>query len=146
MWGNSKKKSRPARVNTLIGKQTEMRGDVHFSGGLHIDGKLTSGENIADIGGVKEAYVAYKAWEAEHGATAPVAEGLTNDQVFFVAWAQNWCTLATEGADRIQVASDPHSPGRFRAEGPLADFPAFWSAFSCSEGTAMHPKDACEVW
>ena len=114
--------------------------------GLHVQGKLTSGENIADIGGVKEAYIAYKAWEKENGAEAPVSSELTNDQVFFVAWAQNWCTLSTESALRRQVETDPHSPAQFRAEGPLADFPAFAETFSCAEGTAMNPDNACEVW
>jgi predicted metalloendopeptidase len=114
--------------------------------GVSVQGKLTSGENIADIGGVKEAFVAYKAWESENAASAPVAAGFTNEQVFFVAWAQNWCTLATDEFYKRQVESDPHSPGRFRAEGPLADFPAFAEAFSCAAGSAMAPKNACEVW
>ena len=59
--------------------------------GKHINGELTAGENIADIGGVKEAYFAYQTWAAEQGGDPPVAEGMTNEQVFFVAWAQNWC-------------------------------------------------------
>lgn len=114
--------------------------------GLNVNGRLTAGENIADIGGVKEAYIAYKAWEKEQGAEAPVAEGYTNDQIFFVAWAQNWCNVESEESTRRRIETDSHSPGKFRAEGPLADYPQFWETFSCAEGTVMHPKDACEVW
>jgi putative endopeptidase len=124
----------------------EQYDDYEVLPGVHVQGKLTSGENIADIGGVKEAYMAYKSWEKGHDASAPVAEGFTNDQVFFVAWAQNWCTMATDDYAKRQVESDPHSPGRFRAEGPLADLPAFAEAFACEPGTKMAPKNACEVW
>jgi endothelin-converting enzyme/putative endopeptidase len=114
---------------------------------VHVNGKLTAGENIADIGGVKQAHIAYQAWEKNNPEGAePVAEGLTNEQVFFVAWGQNWCALETEESARRRVETDTHSPAKFRAEGPLADFPPFWEAFSCAEGTVMHPKNACEVW
>lgn len=112
---------------------------------LHVKGKLTAGENIADIGGVKQAHIAYQAWEKANGAQ-PVTEGLTNEQVFFVAWAQNWCAIETEESIRRRVDTDTHSPAKFRAEGPLADYPPFWAAFSCDEGTVMHPENACEVW
>ena len=75
-----------------------------------------------------------------------MAEGFTNDQIFFVAWAQNWCALTTDDYLRRQVETDPHSPAKFRAEGPLIDLPAFAEAFQCAEGTPMNPKDRCEVW
>ncbi len=114
--------------------------------GAKVNGKLTSGENIADIGGVKEAYYAWKSWEAENGNPAPYAEGLTNDQLFFVAWAQNWCDLSAEEFARRLVETDPHSPGKFRAVGPLMNLPAFAEAFSCQPGTPMRPANACEIW
>lgn len=115
--------------------------------GKRLDGELTAGENIADIGGVKEAYYAYKTWEAEQpDRAAPVAAGLTNDQVFFVAWAQNWCMHATEADVLRRLESDPHSPGKFRAVGPLVDLPAFATAFECAEGTPMNPPQRCEIW
>ncbi|MFV8753502.1 M13 family metallopeptidase [Nannocystaceae bacterium ST9] len=115
--------------------------------GKFVDGELTAGENIADIGGVKEAYFAYQTWVAEAPERGePVAEGLTNDQVFFVAWAQNWCAHATEAHTLRQLEMDPHSPAKFRAIGPLANLPAFAEAFACAEGTPMNPVDRCEVW
>jgi endothelin-converting enzyme/putative endopeptidase len=114
--------------------------------GAPVNGQLTLGENIADVGGVKEAYRAYKAWEARNGAPAPAVPGLTNDQLFFVAWSQAWCGLATEERLRLQVTTDPHSPDRFRAIGPLTQAPAFAAAFQCPAGAPMSPVERCEVW
>jgi endothelin-converting enzyme/putative endopeptidase len=115
--------------------------------GLFVNGKLTLGENTADMGGLKQAYGAYQSWKKENGGdTEPHVEGLTNDQLFFVSFAQVWCTVATPEYLRVQVATDPHSPGRFRATVPPSQSPDFASAFSCAEGTPMNPKDRCEVW
>lgn len=114
--------------------------------GVHVNGKLTLGENIADIGGVKEAYAAFKAWEKRNGTPEPLVEGLTNDQLFFVSWGQVWCTLATPERERLQVTTDPHSPSRFRVLGPLSNNPDFAGAFGCAEGTPMNPVNRCEVW
>jgi len=115
--------------------------------GLHVDGKLTLGENTADMGGVKQGYQAYKKWAAENGGdTTPHVDGLTNEQLFFVSFAQVWCTVATPEYLRVQVATDPHSPGEFRASVPLMMNPDFAAAFECAEGTPMSPKDRCEVW
>ncbi len=115
--------------------------------GASVNGKLTLGENIADIGGVKEAYQAYKLWEGRHDLPPPAqVEGLTNEQLFFVSWGQVWCTKATEEFERLQVTTDPHSPGKFRVMGPLANNPDFSRVFSCDEGSTMNPKESCEVW
>jgi predicted metalloendopeptidase len=114
--------------------------------GVHLNGKLTLGENIADLGGIKEAYRAYQKWTKEQ--TEPVAgvEGMTNDQLFFVAFAQTWCQVATPEIERMLATVDPHSAPKFRVNGPLSSFPAFGDAFQCAEGAPMRPKDACEVW
>jgi predicted metalloendopeptidase len=115
--------------------------------GLHLNGKLTLGENIADNGGIKQAYNAYKAYEAAHaGSDKPAVEGLTNDQLLFVGFAQTWCSLATPQIEQMLVTVDPHSPPKFRVNGPLSNYNEFWEAFSCAEGTSMHPAKPCEVW
>ena len=113
--------------------------------GVHIDGKLTAGENIADIGGLKEAYVAYQSYLKRHGDTQEIPQ-LTNDQLFFVAFAQNWCAMASPQYTRMQVTVDPHSPPRFRAIGAVSDNPYFAEAFSCKVGDPMVPKNQCVVW
>jgi predicted metalloendopeptidase len=113
---------------------------------VKVNGKLTLGENIADLGGLKEAYLAYRQYEEEHGQSAPLLEELTNDQLFFVAFAQTWCSKTTPEEERKRVVIDPHSPARFRVEGPVSNSKDFAQAFGCEQGTPMNPADKCEVW
>jgi len=114
--------------------------------GVNVNGTLTAGENIGDIGGLKQSYMSYKEWEKRNGAPEPMAEGLTNDQLLFISFAQVWCTVMTPEQARLQVTTDPHSPARFRAIGPTANNPYFAEAFSCTEGQPMVPENRCEVW
>lgn len=110
--------------------------------GLHVNGKLTLGEDIADLGGVRTAY---RAWKKRYPDEAGVA-GLTADQLFFVAYAQAWCTVSAPEYEKMLVTSDPHAPARFRVIGPLSNLDEFHEAFSCPVGTPMHPENTCEVW
>ena len=113
--------------------------------GLNVNGKLTLGENIADIGGLKMSYLAYQKWKDEHGEE-PEYAGLTGDQLVFVAFAQGWCTIATPAMEEQRVKTDPHSPPRFRVNGTVMNTPQFAEAFGCEKGAPMAPEDACEVW
>ncbi len=113
--------------------------------GVKVNGQLTLGENIADMGGVKLAFYAYRALRRD----APerlVADGFTEDQQFFLSTGQLWCAKYREEYARLAVSVDPHSPPRFRVNGPLANLPEFAEAFSCSPGTPMSPKQRCSVW
>ncbi len=112
---------------------------------LHVNGELTLGENIADLGGARVAYRAYQGWVAEHGAEPEVA-GLTADQQFWMSFGQAWCTVASEQVVRVRVQTDPHSPPRYRINGPVVNLPEFAEAFQCAEGTPMNPVESCEVW
>ena len=115
--------------------------------GVKLNGKLTLGENIADLGGIKEAYNAYKRWAAQSGGdAAPHVAGLTNDQLLFVGFAQGWCTLQSDESTLLRAKTDSHSPPEQRVNVPLSNFPSFWEAFSCAEGTPMHPAQTCQVW
>lgn len=115
--------------------------------GITLNGALTLGENIADLGGIRQAHGAYLAWAADHdGDRAPAVEGLTNEQLLFVAFGQIWCTHASAQTERVLARTDPHSHARYRVNGPLSNYPAFWDVFSCEEGTPMHPPQVCEVW
>lgn len=120
----------------------------HFTvvSGEHVNGRLTLGENIADIGGVKRAHAAYRRWLDRHGQPEPAVPGLSNEQLFFVAYGQVWCALATPEVERLRITVDPHSPPQFRVLGTLANVPAFAGAFGCAEGTPMNPAERCEVW
>lgn len=133
-----------ARFETQTACVKEQYDAYTVTDGTHVNGALTLGENIADLGGTRLAYRAFKAQEA-NGAKAN-APGLTEDQTFFVAVAQGWCTVAAPQYETMQVSSDPHSPARFRVNGPLTNLPEFHKAFNCSVGTKMHPEKTCEVW
>jgi len=113
--------------------------------GVHVNGKLTLGENIADFGGLKSSFNAFQQWKKENPG-APAVAGLTDDQLFFVGFAQTWCQLATPEVERERVKTDPHSPAMFRVNGPLSNFPAFAATFACKEGTPMRRAETCSVW
>ena len=102
---------------------------------LRVNGKLTLGENLADIVGVS---VAYDALQRElRGKPRESIDGFTPEQRFFLGWAQARLSVLRPEAARVQVATDPHSPGRFRVNGPLSNMPAFAQAFGCKEGDPM---------
>jgi len=111
---------------------------------LHVDGKLTLGENIADNGGIKLAYAAFE--EAKQGLPQPAAGARTAEQEFFLAYAQSWCQNERPEYRRTHTATDPHSPARWRVIGPLSNLPAFAAAFSCTDPKKMARKDRCEIW
>ena len=112
---------------------------------LHIKGKLTLGENIADLGGLKLSYAAFQRGEKEHPAT-PTLAGFTPDQQFFLGFAQAWCSNYRPEALRLLVSTNPHSPPKFRVDGPLSNLPAFATAFQCKEGSPMVRAQRCEIW
>jgi putative endopeptidase len=113
---------------------------------LHINGKLTLGENIADLGGLKIAYLAlHKALE---GKPAPKIDGFTPEQRYFLAFAQLWRHKMRSEAMRVMVATNPHSPARFRVMGPLYNMPEFFQAFGITAdqaGSRMNPKPVL-IW
>ena len=113
--------------------------------GSHVNGKLTLGENIADLGGLKIAYQAYHLARAGQ-PPAPLVAGLSENQQIFVSFAQVWCTKSTPEYDLKQIATDPHSPARFRVNGVVANLPEFAQAFGCSAGTPMAPVNRCSIW
>jgi endothelin-converting enzyme/putative endopeptidase len=115
--------------------------------GVKLNGQLTLGENIADLGGLKLAHGAMRAALAGK-EPPPEVEGFDADQQFFLGFAQSWCAKYREENLRLRAVTDPHSPARFRVNGPLANLPEFAAAFRCAEGSPMvrPPRDRCEVW
>jgi putative endopeptidase len=114
--------------------------------GLHILGKQTLGENLADIGGLK---ISHAAWQrATAGKVQPKVDGLTPEQRFFVAFAQGWRTNERPESLRLHVQSDVHSPIRFRVLGAVSALEAFTAAFQCRDGTPMHasPERRFAIW
>ncbi len=114
--------------------------------GYNVNGALTLGENIGDNSGVAIAYKAYKL--SLGGKPAPVIDGLTGDQRFFMGFAQVWRVKMRDQQVIVQVKTDPHSPGQFRANGTMMNQPAFFDAFGVKEGDKMYvaPKDRVIIW
>uniref|UniRef100_A0A4W5PZY7 Endothelin-converting enzyme 1 n=1 Tax=Hucho hucho TaxID=62062 RepID=A0A4W5PZY7_9TELE len=112
-----------------------------------LNGKHTLGENIADNGGLKAAYKAYVNWIAKNGeeATLP-ALGMTNHQLFFVGFAQVWCSVRTPESSHEGIITDPHSPSRFRVIGTISNSHEFSEHFGCKADAPMNPKHKCELW
>ena len=113
--------------------------------GLHVNGKLTLGENIADVAGLAAAYDAYKA--SLNGKPAPVIDGLTGDQRFFIAYAQSWATKMRPETLRQRIATDGHAPGNFRAL-TVRNIDAWYPAFSVQPGQKLYltPTQRVKVW
>ncbi len=113
---------------------------------LHLNGKLTLGENIADLGGIAVAYYALQKAQAGQ-AVAPI-DGFTPEQRFFLSWAQVWREAVRPASMRTQVQTDPHSPGMWRVNGPLSNLPEFARAFGCRDGDAMvRPAELrAQIW
>lgn len=112
---------------------------------LNINGKLTLGENIADLGGLKMAYAAYM--KSLEGKPRPAnIDGYTPEQRFFLGYAQVWATKSTPEYERQQVLTDPHSNARYRVNGPLSNLPQFAQAFGCKTNDKMVRTTQCLIW
>ncbi|MFZ0393396.1 MAG: M13 family metallopeptidase [Terracidiphilus sp.] len=115
--------------------------------GVHLNGKLTLGENLADLGGL---WIAWMAWvdktEAQHVDMSAKMDGYTPDQRFWIAYAQQWCTQTRPEQLRTQAETDPHAPDQYRANTVLSDLPDFAKSFSCKKGDKMVADTPCRVW
>jgi putative endopeptidase len=135
-----------ARFEARAKKMTEQFSSYEVLPGVKVNGELTLGENIADLGGVSLAYEALQRSLA--GKERKLIDGFTPEQRFFLSWAQVWRTNMRENALRQQVAIDPHSPGNIRAIGPLVNVQPFYDAFGIKEGDPMwrKPEDRSKIW
>jgi len=109
---------------------------------VHLNGRLTLGENSADNGGIRLAYMAMM----DGLASKIKVDGYTPQQRFFLGYAQIWCSNATEQALRLQAQTNPHSPGKYRVDGVVSNMPEFGEAFGCTLGQPMRKANACRVW
>jgi endothelin-converting enzyme/putative endopeptidase len=135
-----------------VGKEFERRaqcvvrqfGEYTVVDDVKVNGELTLGENIADLGGIKLAFAAYRA----AAGASPRAAGFTADQQFFLGLAQVWCGERRPELARMLAVVNPHSPPQHRVNGPLSNLPEFAAAFQCPAGSRMvrPPEKRCEVW
>ncbi len=114
--------------------------------GLHVNGSLTQGENLADIGGITIAYQAFK--NTPEGKSDTRIDGFTPDQRFFLSFAQVWRVKNSDETMRVRLNTDPHSPEVFRVDGPVSNIEAFYKAFNIKPGDKMYraEKDRVKVW
>jgi putative endopeptidase len=138
-WAPSDAKTFEARAK-VFGEQYSAYEPL---AGAHVNGKLTMGENIADLGGLTLALDAYHT--SLKGKPAPVIDGLTGDQRVFLGWAQAWRGKLRDDAIRRQVVSDPHSPRQYRVNGPVRNIDAWYAAFGVQPGDALYIARAGRV-
>jgi putative endopeptidase len=113
---------------------------------LHVNGSLTLGENLADLGGLAVAYAAME--KAYANQSRKPIDGFTPEQRFFLGWARVWRNLQTNEDLRTQVQTDPHSPAKWRINGPMSNLPEFQQAWGCKVGDAMVRPEAvrARIW
>ena len=114
--------------------------------GFKVNGRLTLGENIGDLSGLTIAYDAYHL--SLGGKPAPVIDGLTGDQRFFLGWAQVWRRKHREADLKNRLLTDPHAPAEYRVNGTVRNVPAFYAAFGVKEGDKMYlpPEKRVKIW
>ena len=113
---------------------------------VHVNGKLTLGENVGDLGGLKLAWMAYLAHEATVDQKAKSIDGFSPEKRFFISYGQGWCENYTPESLRMLAQTNPHAPVKYRVNGVVVNLPEFRQAFSCKVGTPMAPEKTCSVW
>lgn len=147
-WTPADRKAFEARTGKLV-EQFDSYQPLPDHPELHVNGKLTLGENIGDLGGINAAYDALQLALAKNPQeAAQKIDGYTQEQRFFLNWARVWRSSVREEQLRLSLNTDPHAPMKFRAIGAPSNMPAFAEAFSCKPGAAMVRPDAkrVEIW
>jgi len=142
-WWMKEDADRFKALTTALGAQYS---SYEAAPGIFINGDLTMGENIGDMSGLEVAYEAYK--KSLGGKPSPVIDGLTGDQRFFLSFAQAWRGNQRDDAIKTQVASDPHSPRRYRIIGPLRNLDAWYNAFNIGPDSKFYiaPDKRVRIW
>ncbi|XP_046994837.1 neprilysin-1-like [Schistocerca americana] len=143
-WNNATVRAFRERAQCIIDQYSRYKLDEV---GLFVNGRMTQGENIADNGGLKQSFRAYRKWVSRHGEE-PLLPGinLTHDQLFFLNYAQIWCGSMRPEDALTKIRSSVHSPGPVRVLGPLSNSWDFARAYHCPPGSPMNPTNKCSVW
>jgi putative endopeptidase len=141
-WSEEDKKRFEAKTNMV----KEQYDNYTILDGKHVNGALTLGENIADLGGITISYDAFK--RTKQGQSNEKIDGMTPDQRFFMSWAQVWRANIRDEEAATRLVTDPHSPGIHRCNGPLSNFDPFYKAFDVKQGDKMYKPEAerARVW
>lgn len=144
-WSPASRREFEKRTKGLVAQFNE----YEVLPGLKINGRQNLGENIGDLGGLSVAYEAYRSFVKEkQGGKAPVIDGYTGDQRFFLAWAQLWRNITSEGETRRRTLADPHSPGEFRVNGIVRNVDAWYKAFDVKPADKLYlaPEKRVKIW
>lgn len=144
-WTEDARKDFEARTGQLV----DQYNTYEPIAGTHINGQLTLGENIGDLGGLTIAYNAYQNYlDDTHDGEAPIIDGLTGDQRFFLAWGQVWRGIQTEDFLRKKLLTGPHSPGSYRVNGIVRNMDAWYDAFRVTPENALYlaPEQRVRIW
>jgi len=134
-WSDASRTEFKRRADSLVSQY----GKFEPLPGLNLNGQLTLGENIGDIGGLSMAYKAYQRYvQDKQGGKAPVIDGLTGDQRFFLAWGQVWSFVTSDQIMRILVLTDYHSPNKYRVNGVVRNFDKWYDAFGAQPGDSLY--------
>jgi len=139
-WTEQDGKEFEKRASCIADEYTEFT----VAEGVHLNGRLTLGENTADNGGLRIAHMALE--NTIRGQNVPLRDGFTPQQRLFLGWGQIWCQTETDESAKLRAQVDPHSPGRYRVNGVVVNMPEFQQAFSCPKGAPMVRENACRVW
>eukprot|EP00049_Salpingoeca_infusionum_P025178 m.18218 g.18218 ORF g.18218 m.18218 type:complete len:763 (+) comp7725_c0_seq1:35-2323(+) len=141
-WSESTVDAFKEHANCIVDQYSQYK-----VGDEHVNGKLTLGENIADNGGIHMAWNAYQSYRKVHGKEDPMpAISLTDEQLFFIGFAQVWCSKFTPEAAHQRILTDPHSPAMYRVLGTVSNSEEFAKAFQCSDTAKLNPQNKCRVW
>jgi putative endopeptidase len=140
-WTDADRKTFDERSSCVV----EQFSKFKVGGDVFMNGKLTLGENTADLGGLTMAFAAFE--KSMQGKPKPAKiDNLTPEQRFFLGWAQAWAEVSTPQGEAFQAQNDPHAIARFRVNGPLSNMPEFAEAFACKQGAAMVREKVCNIW
>jgi len=139
-WTKADAKRFESRANCI----TRQFSGYTVAGGEHVNGKLVTGEAIADLGGVTLAYRAFEKLPAAR--SGKTYDNFSPSQLFFLGFAHVWAANIRPAAERLQVSRDPHPPAVYRVNGTLANVPTFWKSFNIPRGAAMRHRSFCQIW
>ncbi|XP_023220122.1 endothelin-converting enzyme 1-like [Centruroides sculpturatus] len=144
-WTEKSKKEFKDRSKCFI----EQYNSYSYEGlDVNVDGKRTLSENIADNGGIRQAYLGYQKWVKDHGKEKrlPGLEKYSPEQLFFISFAGSWCSSFPSWVDAYIYKDNEHSAEKFRVIGSLSNMKEFSEAFNCESGSKMNPKEKCIIW
>ena len=140
-WTDADRKTFDDRTSCVV----KQFSGYKVGGDVFMNGKLTLGENTADLGGLTMAFSAFK--KSMEGKPKPAnIDNLTPEQRFFLGWAQAWAEVSTPQGETFQAQNDPHAVARFRVNGPMSNMPEFAAAFGCKQGKPMVRSEICNIW